>query len=212
MNKYNAFAYRSLLALLGIALAAIAHADQMYVEDELVLNVYADPDQASERVATLQTGDTVESLGQVEDFLLVRLSDNTEGWVAASYLTTEAPAVIRLRELESEQEAASQKAQKTEKQLNEQIEQLKQQNAVLQSEADELKKQAAAALEATPKPAPLPVPEQKAPEEVALKSHGFNTAWIWAPLVLIGSGIGYLLGYQTLARRIRNRFGGVKIY
>ena len=211
MNKSNYYARRALLMLLGIALIAAARAEQMYVEDELVLNVYAEPDQASESVATLQTGDAVETLDEVDDFLLVRLSDGVEGWVGASYLTTEAPAVIRLRALQAEQKAAAQKSQQAEKALNEQLAKLKEQNAALEAQVNELKEQAAVLTEAAREPDPPPQVED-APEKISRQGYGFSSAWIWAPLVLVGGGIGYLLGYQSLARRIRNKFGGVKIY
>jgi uncharacterized coiled-coil protein SlyX len=200
-------AHRGFL-LLSILGAVSVRAEQMYVADKLVINVYAEADQASERLTTLETGDRVETLDRTEDFVFVRLSDDREGWVGENYLTTDQPAAIRLRELEGEYKAAAQQAQKK---LNEEIAGLQKQNATLQSQLDDLK-QKAAAPPVVPEPAVAATP-QPAPAEAHPAARKTSFAWMWAPLALLAGGAsGYLLGYQALARRIRNKFGGVKIY
>ena len=210
MNSTRAFLLRVTLAIVLIATMAPLRAEPMFVVDKLVLNVYAEPDQASERVATIETGDAVETLEQLDDFTRVRLADGREGWVGANYLTREAPAATRLQVLEKEQKAA---AQKSEKQFKEQIADLQKQNAALQDEVKKLKEAAAKApVETLP-----PVAEQ--PREVVEADRAspnaegrWHFAWIWAPLTLLAAGAGYIAGYQTLARKIRKKFGGVDIY
>jgi uncharacterized protein YgiM (DUF1202 family) len=84
MNKHN------LSAALGFAIAiasAELHAEQLYVEDKLVLNVYSEADQGSSRVATIETGDAVEEIERVEKFVHIRLADGREGWVGTNYLS-----------------------------------------------------------------------------------------------------------------------------
>ena len=199
------------LALCASALAMTAtavSAEQMYVADKLVLNVYAEPSPDGESVATLETGDRVELLEQLGNFMLVRLGDGREGWVGANYLTSEVPALLRLRALEKEQKAAVQKA---EKELTAQIDELKKQNEALQGEIDSLNEavsKAAAEAELQQQQAM----EQARAMEVARAEEGSGLAWLWAPFVLLVGGAGYAAGYQTLARKIRNKFGGVKIY
>src|SRR5262245_46244170 len=73
---------------------------KLFVSDKLVLNVYAEPDQGSERVANLQTGDSVDEIERAEHFVRVRLENGREGWVGVNYLTTDIPAAARLRELQ----------------------------------------------------------------------------------------------------------------
>src|SRR5262245_28036396 len=98
----------------ALALTVPARAQPMYVDDNLVLNVHSEANQGGERVATIETGDQVEVLERVENSAHVRLPDGREGWVGAGYLTADAPAVIRLKELQAaapsaEKEAAQKK-------------------------------------------------------------------------------------------------------
>jgi len=36
--------------------------------------------------------------------------------------------------------------------------------------------------------------------------------WPWAFAVVLAGALGYATGYQSLARRLRKKFGGLKIY
>lgn len=192
-----------------VAAMTNAAAEQVFVDDQLMLNVYSQPDSSSERLATLRSGDAVERLETLDDFALVRLENGLEGWVGANYLTSEAPALVRLRTIEAEHKAATQKARK---QFDEQIAKLEKHNAELQARIDALEKAAAAAEaeKSEPQPAPAPPPETTAPQ--SSEPSGSTLAWVWLPLILAAGGLGYFAGWQTLARRIRNRFGGLKIY
>src|ERR1700690_2039279 len=89
-------------ALLLALLAARGVADTAYVSDELVLGVYADPNNQGQRLATLHSGTSVETLAQNGDFTQVRLNDGTTGWVKSAFLTTKEPAVVRVKQLEEE--------------------------------------------------------------------------------------------------------------
>lgn len=201
-------AWFALLAGASTFAFTAASAEQMFVADKLVLNIYAEPDQESERIATLETGDRVETLEQLGHFTRVQLSDGREGWVGANYLTLEAPALVRLRALEKEQKAAVQQA---EKELKAQIDELKKQNGALQGEVEALKEasRSEAAAQAKEQQEAAAVEEKIEPKR---STQRFNFAWLWAPFVLLAGGAGYAAGYQTLARKIRNKFGGVKIY
>lgn len=199
--------------VIAIALVcAVAHAQQLFVADKLVLNVYAEPDQGSDKIATLETGDSVEALERAESFMRVRLQDGREGWVGANYLTGEAPALVRLKELQREQKSAAQTQSAGE------IARLQKQNATLQSEIDQLKRKAAvvapaaAAEEVSRESAPEPDNAQGQTVSLDNTAYEAGTAWIWAAFALVMGVAGYTLGYQTLARHVRKKFGGVKIY
>ena len=91
-----------LLALLSIkAMAATA-----YVSDELVLGVYAEENNQGQRLATLHSGTSVETLAQNGDFTQIRMSDGTTGWVKSAFLTAKEPAVVRVKRLEEELDQA----------------------------------------------------------------------------------------------------------
>ncbi|HME02564.1 MAG TPA: SH3 domain-containing protein, partial [Solirubrobacteraceae bacterium] len=91
----------------GIAAAhavagASASAATAFVSDELVLGVYAEQNQAGQRLATLHSGARVETLAAGGEFTQIRLADGTTGWVKPSYLTTNEPATARVKQLEEE--------------------------------------------------------------------------------------------------------------
>lgn len=182
---------------------------RLFVSDKLVLNVYSEPDQAGSRVATIETGDAVDELERDQNFVHVRLQDGREGWVGVSYVTSDAPAAVQLRELQQQQKSGAQAA---EKKAADEIARLRKENEALQTQAKQLKAAAAAApavaddgvLEGA-----SPPPQQFA--EVAPPAAG-GAAWIRALVVVLAAGLAYAAGYQTLAHRIRKKFGGLRIY
>jgi hypothetical protein len=39
-----------------------------------------------------------------------------------------------------------------------------------------------------------------------------GSIWLWLLVVVLAAGLAYAAGYQSLARRIRKKFGGLRIY
>jgi len=76
---------------LVLQLAASASAEPRYVTEQLTLSVWSEPDGSGEQVAVLHSGDRVELLEQQQDRAHVQLESGREGWVTASYLSTELP-------------------------------------------------------------------------------------------------------------------------
>jgi hypothetical protein len=196
------------VVLMGL-MAQGAFAEQLFVIDRLVLSVYAEPDQHAERVATLQTGDTVEALERTETFVRARFADGQEGWIGASYLSADPPAAVRLTQLQAGP-AASDDALKVAKS---ELAKLQKQHAALLEEKKSLESRLAAAAtsEASAtianEPAPAPIAASAAPS--------VDLRWLWWSWPLscaVLAGGAFALGYQTLGRRIQRKFGGVKIY
>jgi SH3 domain protein len=168
-----------------------------YVSDELVLNVYAELNQQGERLATLHSGAAVETLETSGDFTRVRLGDGTLGWVKSSYLTAHEPATVRVKRLEEELDRArattpelAQAAARSE------LQRLERELAAKQSELDAEREQRAG-----------PAVAQSA--QKSLRSVGVGVAGC---AVLAAAALGFWLGYVTLARRIRQKFGGLRVY
>lgn len=186
--------------------------ERRYVSDKLVLNVYAEPDQSSGRVATIQTGDSVDELERAGNLVRVRLDDGREGWVGANYLTSDPPAAVRLRELQREQQTGTPAPDK--KSLDE-IARLKKQNSALQGQVTELQSRVT---ELASIPENVPTTETYEPEDVTEPAQLASVApsgpawWSWLIGVAMAGALGYAGGYQTLARRLRRKFGGLKIY
>jgi SH3-like domain-containing protein len=194
----------TLVAVRGVAATA-------YVSDELVLGVYAEENSQGQRLATLHSGTSVETLSQNGDFTQVRLADGTTGWVKTAFLTATEPAVVRVKRLEEELDrtrattpALAEAAARNE------VERLKQELATTQSELAAARSGAvSSAAPAQPTSGPQPAPGLltaiQAPAE---------TWWqaIAGLALLLGLACGFWLGYATLARRVRDKFGGIKIY
>lgn len=195
--------------------AAMAVPQKRYVSDKLVLNVYAEAEQGSGRVATIQTGDAVEELERSGTMVRVRLEDGREGWVGASYLVSDAPAIVRLRELQRQQPSSA-PAPHVDKVLVDQIAQLKKENAALRGQVTSLQ-----ARPATPVAAPAAECEdvsEPVSVETPIQAAAFPTLapagsiWGWLVAIVFVGGASFAGGYQTLARRLRKKFGGLKIY
>ena len=178
-------------------------AETAYVSDQLVLNVYTEQNQQGQRLATLHSGARVETLATSADFTQVRLPDGTTGWVKSSYLTTDEPAAVRLKQLQEEldrsrattpalaEAAAKSELERREHELADRQAQLKDKEAELD-----------AALAAR-------VPGTGAAPPAQPHTRG---AGLWLGIAMAAAALGFWGGYATLARRVRRKFGGLKVY
>jgi hypothetical protein len=200
-----------LIAVSLTLLAVQAAAATAYVSDELVLGVYSEQNNQGQRLTTLHSGASVETLAVNGDFTQVRLSDGTLGWVKSAFLTTQEPAVVRIKQLQDELDrsrattpALAEAAARSE------VEQLKRELASKQSElvaanaalAPPAGTGAAIAAAGTPTGGTVPGPSAAVSMPV----------WIDAGAVLLALIVGFWLGYATLARRIKQKYGGLKVY
>jgi uncharacterized protein YgiM (DUF1202 family) len=176
------------LAVLPLALlAASSLAATAYVSDELVLGVYAEENNQGQRLTTLHSGASVETLSQSGDYTQVRLADGTTGWVKSAFLTTKEPAVVRVKQLEEE---------------------LDRSRAITPALAE------AAAQLAARSPASVAAPPATAlgpPAEIQ-SGIGAQVPLLAGIAAAVGLACGFWLGYATLARRVRRKFGGIKVY
>ncbi|MGC1521328.1 MAG: TIGR04211 family SH3 domain-containing protein [Steroidobacteraceae bacterium] len=198
----------ALLALLsGLSgLSAQVRAATAYVSDELVLGVYTEQNGQGQRLATLHSGATVETLSVNGDYTQVRLNDGTTGWVKSAYLTTQEPATLRVKQLQEELDGMrattpglAVAAARSE------LEQLKSELANKQSELEAARRAVAA-------PVPAPGATETGSAASTATPVGLPHPWILVGALLAALACGFWLGYSTLARRVRNKFGGIKVY
>jgi SH3-like domain-containing protein len=203
------------LALLWMALlAGRAAAATAYVSDELVLGLYTEQNSQGQRLATLHSGASVDTLAVNGEFTQVRLSDGTVGWVKSAYLTTREPATARVKQLEEELDrrrattpALAEAAARSE------VEQLKRELAIKQSALDAAL--GAAAVPVAPGAAASGVAPGGASPGGAMAGITAMTSahlWTWGLSIPLTLACGFWLGYAVLARRIRQKFGGLKVY
>jgi SH3 domain protein len=199
-----------------------ARAATAYVSDELVLGVYAEQNGQGQRLTTLHSGASVETLAVNGEFTQVRLSDGTAGWVKSAYLTTQEPATARVKLLQEELDrsrattpALAEAAARSE------LEQLKSALKDKQAELDALRADqapaattgAADASAANAGGAANGAAAGAAPAGgMAAVATAAAHRWMEAAAVLAALACGFWLGYASLARRIRHKFGGIKVY
>jgi SH3-like domain-containing protein len=178
------------LALGLLLMSATATAGTAYVSDELVLNVYAEENNQGQRLATLHSGAGVETLSVNGEYTQVRLGDGITGWVKSAFLTTQEPASVRVKQLEEELE----RTRAISPGLAE---------AAARSEIDRLSR------ELDLKQAQLDASHVPAPNDTAIKPLGIA---LIGGAVSLALGAGFWLGYASLARRVRRKFGGIRVY
>jgi SH3-like domain-containing protein len=196
--------------LLLTLLAVRATAATAYVSDELVLGLYAEQNGQGQRLATLHSGASVETLAVNGEFTEVRLNDGTVGWVKSAYLTTREPATVRVKKLEEEldQRRATTPAL-AEAAARSEVEQLKRELAAKQADLDAARGAVVPAAASGLDTAGGALPGgASAGIGAAVSGH----VWIEIVAVLAALACGFWLGYATLARRIKQKFGGIKVY
>ena len=191
--------------------AAAAMATPAYVTDELVLGVYSEQNNQGQRLTTLHSGASVETLAVNGDFTQVRLNDGTTGWVKSAYLTTQEPAVVRIKQLQDELDrsrattpALAEAAARSE------VEQLKRELAAKQSEL--MAANAALAPAGGSGAAGAVTGPGAAGGAAGVAAAPAGHVWIDVAAILVALSVGFGVGYATLARRIKHKYGGLKVY
>jgi hypothetical protein len=199
------------LAALALAAAVpLARAETAYVIEQLVVGVNSASDDTGERIASIKSGDKVELIERVEEQAHIRLPSGTEGWVKASYLSSDPPLQQRLDA------------------RTEEVTKLKAEVTRLESELKAVRLAATKAPPPAPAPAPVtapPPPQVQDANPGAAPSPGnrgmfkneplLKTGPPWRWIGGVGAGgllLGFVLGWRMLDRRIRAKYGGLRIY
>lgn len=182
-------------ALPSVATAGVARpASIAYVSDELVLNVYAEENTQGQRLATLHSGASVETLSINGEYTQVRLADGTTGWVKSAYLTANEPASLRVKQLEEELERTRAISPGlAEAAARSQIDRLSRELALKQAQLDAAHNASANGT------------------NVHAMAPNSTVAFVGGAL-LLGLAGGFWFGYATLARRVKRKFGGIRVY
>ena len=205
--KFSAALLPVLMLWAGSVRAATA-----FVSDELVLGVYAEQNGQGQRLATLHSGASVDTLSVNGEYTQVRLADGTTGWVKTIYLTAVVPAMVRVKQLEEELDrsrattpALAEAAARSE------VEQLKRELSSTQAALDAAT-QLAAPTAAAPGAPMLAAAAAPAGVLAGIAAAAAKRPWMAVLPLLAALGCGFWLGYATLARRIKRKFGGLKVY
>ena len=182
---------RASLCLLALTLAApTVRADPTYVIEQLVVSVTSTPDAEGERIGQVKSGDKLELIEREGEQTHVKLANGKDGWIKSSYLTAEPPLQMRLTERTAE------------------VEKLKQDVSRLESQLAASRVAHTATSDSPPAPAPVH-------DTVFLRSPERQSATPWPFLLGISAVmllVGFVAGWKTLDRRIRRKYGGLRIY
>jgi len=101
------------IVFLGIVLTCFSAnglAESMYVTDTLKLTLRSGPSTEHKILSVVESGQQVEMLEPGEDWSLVRIGDDKEGYVLTRYLMAEPTHNIRLAQLRTKHKALMQQA------------------------------------------------------------------------------------------------------
>ena len=208
----------------GAAVAQTETHETLYVIEQVVVSVNATADGSGDRIGQIHSGDRVEVLEREGDQSHVRLASGEEGWVRSSYLSASPPLREQL------------------KTRTEELEKLRQENTKLEADLASARKAASAAgtasaaatlsaaslaeppatasavapAAAEPMPPEAPSGDSDRPNPPLFSAGSIvpsRPSWV---LALVGGVaalvIGFVLGWRMLDRRIRAKYGGLRIY
>lgn len=132
-----------LFGMLTLTLATVATAETRYVADSLVITVRELPDGTSARIKNLVTDTQFEALEESGEYLKIRLSDGSEGYVKERYTTTATPKPVLIEKLTREKEKLQKQYDDLAASLNEKEGAVVAKQKELQSSLDALKKELA---------------------------------------------------------------------
>jgi hypothetical protein len=184
------------VAVALICAARAADAETAYVIEQLVVSVNSTPDGNGERVASIKSGDRVDVLERQDEQAHIRLGNGLEGWVKGGYLSNELPLQQRLAARGEELASARADVSRLESEL------ATARTAAVHDAAPE-------AQNTTPSPTPVSNPPLFDSGSAA------HAAPSWGLLIgtsVLALALGFLLGWRVLDRRIRRKYGGLKIY
>jgi Bacterial SH3 domain len=204
----------------------------IYVIEQLVVSVANVPEPDGERIGQVKSGDKLELIERQGEEAHVRLPGGKEGWIKASYLSTEQPLQYRLTERTAEVEKLKQEGDKLKQDVGRLQSELAAASRVAHNVVSAPVSTSGATSGATPAGTPKAAntPQETIPPPVADALSGGSTPMRetvflrsperpgqtpW-PLVLGTSFVmllaGFVLGWRTLDRRIRRKYGGLRIY
>jgi hypothetical protein len=190
-----------LLAVLPTAaLKGQTSADVVYVTDELRLGLYNTEETTGRALKTLVSGARLEVLERSLMSIRVRTEDGDEGWVKTAYIVPNEPARRRLAALESLQATTAESLAASEAERES-----------LLGRIDELEGTLAEAEQGI-----TDLPALRAENEALaadLARGGIRVPVLWFGIATAGALIvGVFLGHWWLDRKVRRKFGGVRVY
>lgn len=205
----------------------------VYITDALQLKLNSAENGEGDELNSLQSGDALTLLKDQGTYSMVRTEDGIEGWVTSFYLTERIPTQLALKDVQNQLAQRNASIRQLEEQLKNKtpteqsninknpgllaeleskVVLLNQENVMMTNEKEQLRKQLVQAELAIKHSAP-----ETSKKETELMKF-FNKlpftfplyGWLGIALV-IGSTIGFVLGYSYYSNKLKKRFYGFRI-
>jgi len=75
---------------------SVVHAETLYVTDRILLGMHQEANETSPIIKTITSGTAATVLSRNENFVKIKLTDGSEGWVSKNFLKKEKPATAEL--------------------------------------------------------------------------------------------------------------------
>jgi hypothetical protein len=214
---------RPTLLLLGaLAATAAAHAETQYVVEQVIVNVLSAPDSSGTRVGSIKSGDGVEVLDRQGEVLHVKMTNGTEGWVRKSYLSPQLPLKTQVADRTAEVEKLKQDVTRLEGELatarggphGKAAGGPANTTGGASGAAPAPSGTAAAAAGSNADPNADPATHDPPPSYFMTPPDSpARPVWHWAlGSFVVALLLGFVLGWYMLDRRIRAKYGGLRIY
>ncbi len=194
----------ALTLISGLLGPLVATAETMYVTDQLRLGLHRAEDTGDRPYRTLTSGAALDVIERNRFYAHVKTTDGNEGWVKVAYLVEGKPAALRVAEVESHSQ-----------QLENELDSLKRNQSTASVRVGELEKELSSwqsqAGSNNDEMTRLRSENESYAQRMSAYRNSVPLSWalIAAVLTLV---VGLISGYQWLDRRIRRRFGGLRVY
>ena len=172
---------------------SLAQAASVYVSDNLRVGVRPEPNSNIAPIGVVLTGMKLEVLERRENYIKIRTEKNLVGWIKSIYVVDEAPAVIQLTQLKQRHQAA----QKQINELQESLKLLEKSNLQLNEQVDTLK--------ADRSRLQLQIARGDIPAQPGQSRWGW-----WLLLALIGALVVFFAGVFWHRQQTMKRLGGLR--
>jgi len=187
MRYFSAIFY---LVLFGFSANALAQS--VFVNDQLRVGVRPEPSQLAAPMGVVLTGMKLQVLERKDHFIKIRTKKGLEGWIKDIYVTNKTPAILRVKDLESQQKEAQQELQDVVKTKTA----LEEANSILNDRIDALKAQRAE------------FQRNQAIQIISSAKSGGGISIVW---LVAGLVVGFIVGYLWHRRQSMKRLGGLRI-
>ena len=207
-----------ILFLLSFSVAAEQTA---YITDSLLLRVYANPDDNSEVIVTLESGDSIEVLEEQGAFSHIRTYEGTTGWVKSAFIVEEPPAKLLYYTVDEKNKELEAQVDKLKNQIdnhnndsgNERIIQLEQELAEQQNINQQLNEQLNSLQGNNSQQSSFNTDSKINDTLYAITKlqNDPGKVIIWFGIFLVALVVGLLLGMKLSSNRLRKRLHGFRL-